>query len=262
MASALGESQSIRELELAGAHLARRRPAHGTTYFGATDHRVHDGVGVRHHLSPWPLEAILAEAAIAEADLAVDVPPHDVAIGVPIHITSVAAGPVMGIAVDPMRNSASTTNQDANPWRDAAYQAYYDAYYNAYYNHRALQQPPPAQQTETHNTVGITSLRSSDAGLADPEEVSPNAGQRTFRAMLQGSSRGQDNRSDNRRPRICATNNEWRRRCPWAARLQRVERLAAETERLVESVERLGVRFHGAEVGASRHLAELFTNSP
>ena len=51
-------------------------------------------------------------------------------------------------------------------------------------------------------------------------------------------------------------------RCPWAARLQRVERLAAETERLVESVERLGVRFHGAEVGASRHLAELFTDSP
>ena len=129
-------------------------------------------------------------------------------------------------------------------------------------NHRALQQPPPAQQTETHNTVGITSLRSSDAGLADPEEVSPNAGQRTFRAMLRGSSRGQDNRSDNRLPRICATNNEWRRRCPWAARLQRVERLAAETERLVESVERLGVRFHGAEVGASRHLAELFTDSP
>ena len=164
----------------------------------------------------------------------------------------------MGIAVDPpMRNSASTTNQDANPWRDAAYQAYYDAYYNAYYNHRTLQQPPPAQQTETRNTVGITSLR-SDAGLADLEEVSPNAGQRTFRSMLRGSSRGQDSR----RPRICTTNNEWRRRCPWAARLQRVERLAEETERLVESVERLGVRFHGAEVGASRHLAELFTDSP
>ena len=262
MASARSEPQSTRELEFAGAHLARRRPAHGTTYFGATDHRVHDGVGIRHRLSPWPLEAILAEAAVAEAALAVEAPPpDDVAIGVPVHVTSVVAGPVMGIAVDPMRNSASTTNQDANPWRDAAYQAYYDAYYNAYYNHRTLQQPPPAQQTETHNTVGITSLR-SDAGLADPEEVSPNAGQRTFRAMLRCSSRGQDNRSDNRRPRICATNNEWRRRCPWAARLQRVERLAAETERLVESVERLGVRFHGAEVGASRHLAELFTDSP
>lgn len=259
MASALSESRPIRELQFTGAHLARRRPAHGTTYFGAADHRVHDGVGVGHRLSPWPLEAILAEAAIAQAVLAVEVPPDDVAIGVPVHATSVVAGPVMGLAVDPVRTSASATNQDANPWRDAAYQAYYDAYYNAYYNHRILQQPPPAQQTETHNTVGITSLR-SDAGLADPEEVSPNAGQRAFRfrAMLRGSRQDQDNRHI----RICITNNEWRRRCPWAARLQRVERLAEETERLVESVERLGVRFHGAEVGASQHLAELFTDSP
>ena len=79
-----------------------------------------------------------------------------------------------------------------------------------------------------------------------------------IRAMLRGSRQDQDNRHI----RICITNNEWRRRCPWAARLQRVERLAEETERLVESVERLGVRFHGAEVGASQHLAELFTDSP
>lgn len=257
MASALSESQSIRELEFAGTHLPRRRPAYGNTSFGATDHRVHDGVGIGHRLSPGPQEAILAEAAIAERALALEVPPDDVAVGVPVHVTSVVTGPVMGIALDPMRNSVSFANQDANPWRDAAYRAYYDAYYNAYYNHLTPQQPPPAQRTETHITVGNTSLR-SDAGLADPEEVSPSVGQRAFRAMLRGGSSGQNNR----RPRICITNNEWRRYCPWAARLQRVERLAEETERLVESVERLGVRFHGAEIGASRHLAELFTDSP
>ena len=84
-----------------------------------------------------------------------------------------------------------------------------------------------------HNTVGITYLR-SEVGIANTDPEVPPNGQRTFRAMLRGNSRGQDNR----RPRICIT-DDWRRHCPWAARLQRVERLTEETERLVEAVERL-----------------------
>ena len=309
VAAALSDDQSIREHEFTAAHLARRRPASGTAYYGAAGNPALVGVGEANNLalltiaeaplgqrlSPWPLEDILADAAIAEALLSLEVSPGDVphghAIGVPVYATSTVAGPVMGIPVDP-------TNHSAN------HRAYYDAYYNAYYNasrngdrpasdpaddstgtehmatfratlatrlaveldfietesrrqnaavgvaepdqthnaggHIASNNRPandPANDSLArrtwlgHNTVGITYLR-SDVGVVDPE-VPPN-GQGVFRAMLRGSSR----RQDNRRPRICIT-DDWRRHCPWAARLQRVERLTEETERLVESVERL-----------------------
>ena len=293
VAADLAEAQSIREHEFTAAHLARRRPASGTAYYGAAGNPALVGVGEANNLAqltiaeerlgppPWPLEGILADAAIAEALLAMEVPPGDVphghAIGVPVHATSTVVGPVMGIPVSPM------TGSWANP------RAYYDAYYNAYYSQRALQHVPPAPD-QTHNnstgmenmatfratlatrlnveldqldfetearrqnavgvidpandslarrtwlgqnTVGITYLR-SDVGIANTDPEVPPNGQRTFRAMLRGNSRGQDNR----RPRICIT-DDWRRHCPWAARLQRVERLTEETERLVESVERL-----------------------
>ena len=282
MASARAEAHSNREDEFAGAHLARRPRASGTTYHGTADYQAHVGAGEANNLapltisearlgqrlSPWPLEAILADAAIAEALLAMEAPLDDApvgqAIGVPVYIASTVTRPVMGIPVDPTNQSSYATSTSSNPWRGATQRAYYDAYYNAYYSQRTLQLDqlaPPAPPVQTHNssnnrpannqandsfamenmatrfnTVGITYLRSDVVGITDPEVSatgSPN-GQRAFRSMLRGSSRGQDNR----RPRICIT-NDWRRHCPWAARLRRVERLTEETERLVESVERL-----------------------
>ena len=277
MASARAEAHSTREDELAGEHLARRPRASGTTYHGTADYLAHVGASEANNLapltiaearlgqrlSPWPLEAILADAAIAEALLAMEAPLGDApvgqAIGVPVYIASTVARPVMGVPVDPTNHSSNATSPNSNPWRGANHRAYYDAYYNAYYSQRTLQLVSPAPPVQTHNasdnrpannraneslamenmvtrfnTVGLTYLRSD--GITDPE-VSPTGspnGQRAFRSMLRGSSRGQDNR----RPRICIT-NDWRRHCPWAARLRRVERLTEETERLVESVERL-----------------------
>ena len=262
IAAVVAESQPVLEYDFAGAHLARRPRAPGTTYYGTADNLADVGVGEANHLAslsiaetrlgqrapPWPPEALLADAAIAEALLAVEVPPDDVpvgyAMGVPVSAASASAvaGPVMGIAVDP-------TNHRANQ------QAYYDAYYNAYYNannNRPANDPANDMDMENMremadmlsrvamenvatrlNTVGITYLR-SDVGITDPE-VSPMNGQRAFRAMLRGNSRGQDNR----RPRICVNDDDWRRHCPWAARLRRMERLTEQTERLLESVERL-----------------------
>ena len=136
VAADLAEAQSIREHEFTAAHLARRRPASGTAYYGAASNPALVGVGEANNLaqltiaeerlgprlSPWPLEGILAGAAIAEALLAMEVPPGDVphghAIGVPVHATSTVVGPVMGVPVSPM------TGSWANP------RAYYDAYYN------------------------------------------------------------------------------------------------------------------------------------